>query len=125
MALVAQPTKISLDKTKKPTGFVDPGGVNLSGSQPIYSNLVLTVTKSVVDVPVKATTFLNIRTDAAIGIEKQVADKLALEMDDTANTITYNIDWKNVENNQGITDQFYTDVAAVYKCLVDVYIVIT
>ncbi|MCK5613614.1 hypothetical protein KAR91_67720, partial [Candidatus Pacearchaeota archaeon] len=94
MALAAQATKISLDSTKKPSGFTDPGGTNLSSSAPTYSDLSLSILKSTVEDATKATTFDNIRTDGTIGIEKQVADLLTNDMDITQ-TITYNIDWKD------------------------------
>lgn len=125
MALAAQATKISLNKTKLPTGYTDPGGSNLSNATPNYKDLVLTVAKATVENANKATTFDNIRTDATIGIEKQVADLLANDFDDTANTITYNIDWKNIESNMEFAREFYTNVAAQYICTVDVYVVVS
>lgn len=125
MALVANATKISIHSSKLPTGYTDPGGTNLASAQPKYENLVLSIAKATVQNATKSTTFDNIRTDVTIGIEKQIADKLGLEMDDTANTITYNIDWKDINDNQNITDEFYTDTAAAYKALVDVYVVVS
>jgi len=123
MALDAQLTKISVHASKKPSGFTDPGGSNLTASSPTYQDLALSVAKSVVALStVKATTFDKIRTDVAVGIEKQIADKLAAEFDDTANTITYNIDWKDVNLNQSIASGFYTNAAAAYVCIVDVYV---
>ena len=121
MALAAQATKISLDATKTPSGFTDPGGSNLSSSQPTYENLSLSVLKATVEDSTKATTFDQIRTDATIGIEKQVADLLTNDMDVTA-TITYNIDWKDIRNNQIFTEEFYSDVANSFVAIVDVYI---
>lgn len=125
MALVANATKISLDSTKKPEGFTDPGGSNLSSSQPTYSNLSLSVLKATVENATKATTFDNISTDAVIGIEKQILDLLTANIENTIQTVTYNIDWKNVKNNQGFPDEFYSDVANSYICTVDVYVVIS
>jgi hypothetical protein len=125
MALAAQATKLSLNSTKIPAGATDPGGSNLAGSQPTYANLALTVTKSVVENATAGTTFDNIRTDATIGIEKQIADKLTAEIENAINTVTYNIDWKNVESNMEFSREFYTDTAAQYICTVDVYVVIT
>lgn len=124
MALVANATKLSMDATKRPSGYVDPGGSNLASSQPTYQNLSLSIAKATVENATKATTFLNIRTDATIGIEKQIADLLTNDMDITQ-TITYNIDWKNITNNQIFPSEFYSDVAAVYIATVDVYIVVT
>lgn len=124
MALVATATKISINSGKIPSGYTDPGGSNLSSSQPTYQNLVLSVTKSVVEDATKATTFDQIRTDATIGIEKQVADLLT-NNEDITNTVTYNIDWKDIRNNQVFPEEFYSDTAAVYKCTVDVYLNIT
>ena len=121
MALAAQATKISLDTTKTPSGFTDPGGSNLSNSAPTYTNLSLSVLKATVENSTKATTFDNIRDDVTIGIEKQVTDLLTNDMDITA-TITYNIDWKDIRNNQIFTEEFYSDVAASYVAIVDVYI---
>jgi hypothetical protein len=122
MALAAQSTKISLDATKLPSGYTDPGGANLSSSEPTYTNLAISVTKSVVEDPTKATTFDAIRQDAAVGIEKQIADLLTNDMDVAVATITYNIDWKDIRNNQIFTEDFYNDTAPVYICTVDVYI---
>jgi len=122
MALVAQSTKISVPTSQRPSGYTDSGGTNLSGSQPKYEGLVLTILKATVENATEATTFNNIRTNATIGIEKQIADKLGLEMDDAANTITYNIDWKAIRNNQGVSQEFFTNVAASYYAIVDVYI---
>ncbi len=110
-----------MHSTKRPTGYTDPGGSNLSNSQPTYENLELSVTKSVVENASKATTFDNIRTDAAVGIEKQVEDLLTNDMD-VAQTITYNIDWKDVKTNFTFAEDFYGNAVAVYKCIVDVYI---
>lgn len=121
MALSAQSTKLSIHATKRPAGYTDPGGSNLSSSQPTYENLELSVTKSVVENASKATTFDNIRTDAAVGIEKQIADLLTNDMDVTQ-TITYNIDWKDVKTNFTFAEDFYGNAVAVYKCIVDVYI---
>jgi len=125
MALSAQLTKISLDSTKKPSGYTDPGGANLLSSQPTYSNLALTVTRSTVENASKSTTFDNIRTDAVVGIEKQIADKLGAEMDDAANTITYNIDWKDIRTNRTFSADFYGNAVEVYVAVVDVYVVIS
>lgn len=122
MALAAQATKISLDATKTPSGFTDPGGANLSSSQPTYENLSLSVLKATVEDATKATTFDQIRTDATIGIEKQVADLLTNDMDVAVATITYNIDWKDIRNNQIFTEEFYSDVANSYVATIDVYI---
>lgn len=121
MALSAQSTKLSMHATKRPTGYTDPGGSNLSSSQPTYENLELSVTKSVVENASKATTFDNIRTDAAVGIEKQIADLLTNDMDITQ-TITYNIDWKDIKNNFTFPEDFYGNAVAVYYAIVDVYI---
>lgn len=124
MALVKNATKISLDATKKPSGFTDPGGSNLSSSQPTYENLSLSIAKTTVEDASKSTTFDSILDDVAIGIEKQVADILTNDMDVTQ-TITYNIDWKNIRNNQIFPEEFYSNVAAVYIATVDVYINVT
>lgn len=121
MALVKNDTKLSLDSTKIPSGATDPGGSNLSSSQPTYENLSLSVLKATVENATKATTFDNILDDAVVGIEKQIADLLANDMDVTQ-TITYNIDWKDVRNNAIFTENFYNDTAVSYICTVDVYI---
>lgn len=122
MALVATATKISLDSTKTPTGFTNPGGANLASSQPTYSNLALSILKSTVENATKATTFDNIRTDAVVGIEKQIADRLAADDIGTVATATYNIDWKNITNNQTFASGFYTDAVGTYIATVDVYV---
>ena len=124
MALVQNATKISLDSTKKPAGFTDPGGSNLASLQPTYQNLSLSIAKTTVEDAAKATTFDNIRTDAVVGIEKQIADILTNDMDITQ-TITYNIDWKNINNNQIFPSEFYSNVAPVYIATVDVFIVVS
>lgn len=124
MALVANATKISLNSSKVPSGATDPGGSNLSSSQPTYENLALNVAKATVENATKSTTFDNIRTDATIGIEKQVADLLTNDMDVT-NTVNYNIDWKNIESNLEFSKEFYTDTATQYICTVDVYVVVS
>lgn len=122
MAFDPQLTKISVNATKRPTGYTDPGGANLASSQPTYSNLKLSILRSTVQNASKATTFNNIRTDAAIGIEKQIADKLAAEMDASALTIAYNIDWKDILNNREISTDFYGNAVEVYYAIVDVYV---
>lgn len=124
MALSAQTTKISMHDSKRPDGYTDPGGSNLSNSAPFYENLELEITKSNVENATKSTTFDNIRTDATYGIEKLVADLLTNDMDVT-NTVTYNIDWKDIKDNQAITEEFYSNVAQKYIAIVDVYINIT
>ena len=122
MALAAQSTKISLDSTKLPSGYTDPGGTNLSSSEPTYTNLAITVLKSTVEDATKATTFDNIRTDAVVGIEKQITDLLTNDMEIAVATITYNIDWKDIRNNEIFTEDFYNDTVVSYICTVDVYI---
>ncbi len=122
MAFVVNATKISVHATKKPTGFIDPGGVNLASSQPTYQNLKLSVLRSTVQNASKATTFNQIRTDATIGIQKQIVDKLAAEMDASVNTITYNIDWKDIQNNRTFAADFYGTGVEVYYAIVDVYV---
>lgn len=122
MALVANATKISIDSSQIPSGYADPGGLNLSSSQPTYANLSLSVLKATVESAVKATTFDNIRTDAVIGIEKQVLDLIGANIENTAQTVNYNIDWKSIDNNQAIPNEFYTNVANSYVCVVDVYV---
>lgn len=121
MALVKNNTKISLDSTKKPDGFTDPGGSNLASSEPTYTNIAISVLKATVENATKSTTFDNILTDVVVGIEKQIADLLTNDMDITQ-TITYNIDWKNIKNNQDFSNEFYSDVANSYVATVDVYI---
>lgn len=125
MALVANPTKISIDNSQIPSGFTDPGGSNLAGSQPTYSNLSLSILKATVENTTKSTTFDNIRTDAVVGIEKQIADRLAADDIGTVKTANYNIDWKSINNNQAIPNEFYSDVAVNYIAIVDVYVVLT
>ena len=125
MALAAQATKISVDTTKKPSGFTDPGGSNLSSPQPSYLNLALSVLKATVENATKATTFDNIRDDAAIGIEKQIADLLTNDMDVAVATITYNIDWKDIRSNFTFPEDFYSDTAVSFVAIVDVYIIVT
>jgi hypothetical protein len=122
MALSKQTTKVSMDASKIPDGATVPTGTNLSNSQPTYQNLALTITKANVENATKSTTWNNILTDATYGIEKLVADKLGAEMDDAAKTITYNIDWKDITNNQKFNTEFYTNTAEAYICTVDVYI---
>ena len=122
MALAAQATKISLDSTKKPSGFTDPGGTNLSSSAPTYSNVAISVLKATVENATKSTTFDSIRTDGAVGIEFQIAALLTNDMDVAVATITYNIDWKDIRNNQIYSEEFYSDVANSYIAIVDVYI---
>lgn len=121
MALVATATKISVHATKKPSGYTDPGGVNLSNPEPFYEDLAIVVPKATVANATKSTTFNNIRTDVAVGIEKQVSDKLTAELI-TTGTVTYNIDWKDIRNNQIFPEEFYSNVAESYICLVDVYV---
>ena len=122
MAFDPQLTKISVNASKRPTGYTDPGGANLSSSQPTYSNLKLLILRSTVQNASKAITFNQIRTDAAIGIEKQVADKLAAELDASVNTVTYNIDWKDISNNREFATDFYGAAVEVYYAIVDVYV---
>jgi hypothetical protein len=122
MAFVVNSTKISVHATKKPTGYTDPGGVNLSSSQPTYSNLKLSVLRATVQNASKALTFDAIRTNVTIGIQKQIADKLAAEMDASALTITYNIDWKDVQTNRTFPEDFYGTGVEVYYAIVDVYV---
>ena len=125
MALVANATKISLNSTKTPSGFTDPGGANLSSSQPTYSNVSISVAKSVVENATKSTTFDKIRTDAAVGFEKVILDLLTANFETTIQTVTYNIDWKEIRNNQIFPEEFYSDTAAAYIATVDVYVVIS
>lgn len=125
MALVANATKISLNSSKIPSGYTDPAGSNLTTPQPTYTNLALTVTKATVEDATKSTTFDNIRTNATIGIEKQIADKLTADFDILANTVTYNIDWKNIAGNMEFPSEFYSNVAAQYIATVDVYVVVS
>ena len=124
MALVATATKISLDSTKTPTGFTNPGGANLASSQPTYSNLALSILKSAIMVGYvdTKTAFDKIRTDAIVGIEKQIADRLTDDDIGTVKTATYNIDWKNITNNQTFASGFYTDAVGTYIATVDVYV---
>ena len=122
MAFSPQLTKISVNASKIPSGITDPGGANLASSQPTYQNLRLSILRATVQNASKATTFNQIRTDAAIGIEKQIADKLAAEMDDTTLTITYNIDWKDIQNNRTFNADFYGTGVEVYYAIVDVYV---
>ena len=125
MALSAQATKISIDSSQLPSGYTDPGGENLANAQPYYKDLKLTVDKTTVENATKATTFDNIRTNVVVGLEAQVAALLGNDFDDTANTVTYNIDWKSIRNNQPIVEEFYSNAAVEYVCVVDIYIVIS
>jgi hypothetical protein len=122
MALAAQATVISVPASQRPSGYTDPAGTNLASSQPSYKDLKLSILKSTVENATKATTFDNIRTDATIGIEKQIADILVADDLGTIATVNYNIDWKTISQNQAISDQFYTNVAVSYVAVVDVYI---
>jgi hypothetical protein len=122
MAFVVNATKISVNASKVPSGITDPGGANLASSQPTYKDLRLSILRSTVQNASKAITFNQIRTDSAIGIEKQIADKLAAQMDDTTLTITYNIDWKDIQNNRTFNADFYGTGVEVYYAIVDVYV---
>jgi hypothetical protein len=122
MAFAPQLTKISVNASKRPTGITDPGGANLASSQPTYQNLKLSILRSTVQNASKALTFDHIRTDAAIGIEKQIVDKLASEIDASVNTVTYNIDWKDILNNRTFNADFYGTGVEVYYAIVDVYV---
>lgn len=122
MAFDPQLTKISVHASKRPTGITDPGGANLSSSQPTYSNLKLSVLRSTVEAASKATTFNQIRTNGTIGIEKQVADLLAAQIDASVNTVAYNIDWKDIQNNRTFPEDFYGNNPEVYYAIVDVYV---
>lgn len=122
MALVANATKLSMDASKRPTGYTDPGGTNLSNSQPTYSNLALNVTRSVVEAASKSTTFNQIRTNETVGIEKQVSDLLTVNIENTIQTVTYNIDWKDIRNNRTFPGDFYGNAVEVYVAIVDVYV---
>ena len=125
MALVKNPTKISLDSSLLPTGYTDPGGENLAGAQPTYQNLRINIDKSTVENAAKATTFDNILSDAVVGIEAQVANILSGDDIGSIATANYNIDWKQLRNNQPVVEQFYTDAAVEYVATVDVYVVIS
>jgi len=122
MAFDPQLTKISVHASKRPTGITDPGGANLSSSQPTYQNLKLSILRATVENASKATTFDQIRTNATIGIEKQIVDKLAAEMDASVNTVTYNIDWKDILTNRTFPEDFYGVGVEVYYAIVDVYV---
>ncbi len=122
MALVKQTTKISVPTAQRPSGYTDPGGTNLTNPQPEYRNFKITILKATVENATKATTFDNILTDATIGIEKQVADKLAADELGTTATVNYNIDWKSISNNQTVAEEFYTNVAEAYVVVVDINI---
>jgi hypothetical protein len=122
MALVKQTTKISVPTAQRPSGYTDPGGANLTSSQPTYENISLSIAKATVENATKSTTFDNILTDATVGIEKQIADRLAADDLGTTATVNYNIDWKAISNNQTIAGEFYTNVAESYVAVVDVYI---
>jgi len=118
MALAAQLTKISLPDVYKPTGYTDTAGANLSSSQPTYENLAITTVKSTVEDATKATTFDDLRAD----IESQVATLLGGDFDDAVKTVTYNIDWKAVRNNQIIQHEFYSNVANSFVSTIDIYV---
>jgi hypothetical protein len=122
MAFVVNPMKISVHASKRPDAITDTGGSNLTSSQPTYQNLQLSVLRATVQNASKALTFDAIRTNATIGISKQILDKLALEIDASALTVTYNIDWKDVNNNRTFSGDFYGTAVEVYICTVDVYV---
>lgn len=125
MALVKNDTKVSIHKSKIPTGVTLPAGTNLSSSQPTYKDVRINVDKATVENTDKAVTFDNILTDAVVGVEAQVATLLAGDDIGSTATANYNVDWKDVRNNQPISEDFYNDNSVDYVCTVDIYVVIS
>ena len=118
----AHPTKISVDPTKRPLDFSS-FAVNNLAKIPKIENLVLLITKSIVSNENKYVTFANILKDEIVGIEKQVSDILKAEYDIPNQLIHYNIDFKDIKDNQHFTTDFYNNKPFVYIAIVDVYIV--
>ena len=118
----AHPTKISVDPTKRPMDYKIFEVKNLSNI-PKIENLVLSITKSIVANENKYATFDNIIKDEIVGIEKQVSDILKAEYDIPNQLIHYNIDFKDIKDNQHFTTDFYNNKPFVYLAIVDVYIV--
>ena len=121
MALVANNTKISIPTGKLPAGYTDTAGVNLASSQPSYSDEAFTVAKSTVEAAVKVTTFDALR----VALEALVAARLTADDIGTVKTANYNIDWKQIEDNQQFVNDFYNDTVQNYICTVDIYIVLS
>ena len=118
----AHPTKISVDPTKRPLDFSS-FAVNNLAKIPKIDNLVLSITKSIVSNENKYVTFANILKDEIAGIEKQVSDILKAEYDIPNQLIHYNIDFKDIKDNQHFTTDFYNNKPFVYIAIIDVYIV--
>ena len=121
MAIIVNPTKISIPSGSLPNGYENPAGTNLAGSQPTILNFRVDVPKATVANASKSTTFDNIRKDATVGIEKQILDKITSEQENVTNNVTYNIDFKSIRTNQNVSEELYTNTPELYVCLVDVY----
>lgn len=118
MALSAQLTKISLPDGLRPSGYTDTAGTNLTASQPTYQNLEIDTVKSTVENADKATTFDALRAD----IEAQVAILVGTNIENTVQTVAYNIDWKKLRTNQIPTEELFSNGANTYISVVDVYV---
>lgn len=118
MAITNNGTKVSLPTNKIPTGF-PVVGVTTFEDELYVRPLTLLVDKATVDNADDKVTLQNIISDAGIGIDKQVADLIALDYIATRTVETF-AEWTDVDTNivASNTTDFLNDNGTDYVCTV-------
>lgn len=127
MAAVDNGVDVTVNALYIPDGYTLPTVTPFATTgKPAY-DIVLSVDRATVQNADKAVTFGNILTDAVIGLSKQAKDLVENDFENTNNTVTFFIDFYNIESNvpRGKTNDFYTDADDVYLCSCKIYVQVT
>lgn len=123
MAIENKGTENNLPTRQLPVGYVKPTIVRVVGTE-YPRELVLDVDKATVENAIAAVTMANILDDAAIGINKQIADIVAGDFLAT-NTVDTSAILYAMETNYGNLDStgdYLKTVSAKYVCKVRLFI---
>lgn len=123
MAIVYNGTKNSLPAAQLPDAYVKPVVVEIPDYEYVQ-NVELIIPKATVQNADPATTIANIIADAAVGINKQITDKLGAEFLASANITAYGdlIGLKNNFQSMAKDSEALTDAAASYVATLRLYV---
>ena len=123
MSITHNGTKNELPPSQIPSGYVKPNVTDFEDVK-YPAELTLELDKATVENVDPAITMANIFNDAAIGIDKQIADMLAAEFLGTATITAYAV-LKVLTTNYGdlaSTADYLKNVADKYICQVDLFV---
>ena len=117
MAVTNNGTKVLIEAAKLPVGYTKPVVTTFTDAEYI-GNISLNVLKSSVENADPVLTMQNILSNATVGVNKQITDKVTADFIGTNNTTVFS-ELLEITNNQQRDDSgFFTNVANSFVCKV-------